>query len=483
MYDWTFGDGGTGTGATPTHVYNSTGTFDVTLTVTDNGRQTNSDSTTIQVLANDPPVADAGPARVTERGLPVLLDGTGSTDDFGIYTYSWNIPLPPFSDTFEGGVSNAIWASSGSSGIGDVIIVGASNWSNRYLFTNTTFARATEITTYTGRIFVESGGNRYVMWGLKSTNNNYHYTQMPYAIYFANNSVQIYEKGSFRGTVGGFTDNTSYDLRIDVKPVQGATYYFRETGTTTWTLLRDTTNYTDSTFRFGATIHSGTIHFDDFVGPTQSPLVSNLPSLSVTYNEVGTYTPTLTVTDHALQTNSDSTTVTVLEGNDPVADAGGPYTTNEDIPTRFNGRGTTDDFGISTYTWDFGDGTSITTRNPFADHRYTSSGTFTATLTVTDFVGHTDSDSVTVNPDPVIVAVPWRFSGGIEIQHDTFSGREVTLKAVGYSLHGPLEYTWDFGDGSAPVSGTATTPAQMRTIEAKHTWRNRAERLLSLSCG
>lgn len=33
-YAWTFGDGGTGTGKTPTHTYNTAGTFDVSLTVT-----------------------------------------------------------------------------------------------------------------------------------------------------------------------------------------------------------------------------------------------------------------------------------------------------------------------------------------------------------------------------------------------------------------------------------------------------------------
>jgi PKD repeat protein len=56
---WTFGDGGTANGQTPNHTYGVAGTFDVTLTVTDNNG--GSTPVTKQVSVTPPPVA-GGPS-------------------------------------------------------------------------------------------------------------------------------------------------------------------------------------------------------------------------------------------------------------------------------------------------------------------------------------------------------------------------------------------------------------------------------------
>jgi PKD repeat protein len=58
-YAWTFGDGGTATGATPSHTYGSAATFTVTLKVTDNGGATNSVSHTV-TTSTSVPVAFVG---------------------------------------------------------------------------------------------------------------------------------------------------------------------------------------------------------------------------------------------------------------------------------------------------------------------------------------------------------------------------------------------------------------------------------------
>jgi len=56
----------------------------------------------------------------------------------------------------------------------------------------------------------------------------------------------------------------------------------------------------------------------------------------------------------------------------------------------FDAGSSTDDYGIVSYTWDFGDGSSpVTGTGPVVTHSYTSRGTYAITLVVTDTAGQT----------------------------------------------------------------------------------------------
>jgi PKD repeat protein len=59
-YTWTFGDGTSGTGATPSHVYGSVGAYSARLTVTDNQGATDSRSKAINVIASQSAVGFVG---------------------------------------------------------------------------------------------------------------------------------------------------------------------------------------------------------------------------------------------------------------------------------------------------------------------------------------------------------------------------------------------------------------------------------------
>jgi PKD repeat protein len=114
-----------------------------------------------------------------------------------------------------------------------------------------------------------------------------------------------------------------------------------------------------------------------------------------TYEEPGTYTLTLKVTDNEDAKASNETTVVIVEGNvSPVADAGGPYQGSVGDQVEFDGTDSNDpDGNIRSYEWDFGDGGSESGEKP--DYKYEEPGTYTVTLTVEDNNGAKTSDETT----------------------------------------------------------------------------------------
>ncbi len=125
------------------------------------------------------------------------------------------------------------------------------------------------------------------------------------------------------------------------------------------------------------------------------------PSHSYTAN--GTYTATLTVTDN-LGAASAPTSVIITVANPnaaPTAVASANITTGvAPLAVTFSSTGSKDiDGTIASYSWNFGDGTSSTLASPA--HSYTTAGTYTATLVVTDNKGAPSAPaSVTIIAKP-----------------------------------------------------------------------------------
>lgn len=112
---------------------------------------------------------------------------------------------------------------------------------------------------------------------------------------------------------------------------------------------------------------------------------------SHTYAADGTYTVTLSVTDNDGGVDSSSQQVTVSTGGanaPPVAAFSYTCSARECV---FDSSESSDDYGISSYDWNFGDGNGSSSANP--SHTYASHGNYTVTLTVTDAEAASDSAS------------------------------------------------------------------------------------------
>ncbi len=151
----------------------------------------------------------------------------------------------------------------------------------------------------------------------------------------------------------------------------------------------ETVDFTDQSSDLDGTISSYSWDFGD--GSTST---NQNPSHS--YSSSGFYTVTLTITDDDGTTNALSQTVEVSANTSPKAD----FTFSPQFPlvgeTVYFSDQSTDSVGtISSYSWDFGDGS--TGSGSRVSHSYGSDGSYTVTLTVTDDDGVSSSVSKTLN--------------------------------------------------------------------------------------
>jgi len=192
------------------------------------------------------------------------------------------------------------------------------------------------------------------------------------------------------------------------------------------------------------------------------------------YTNAGTYTARLTLTDNVGQTNTATVAVNASSlastpASPPTAIISSSAATGPaPLTVSFDGSGSTaTNATLTAYNWSFGDGGSATGSK--VSHAYTTAGTYTATLTVTDSKGLTSGEigtpvivttSTVTNkaPQAVINATPTSGSAPLTV---SFDGGGSTDSDGSIS-----SYLWNFGDGS---SATGKTVSHTYTTEAAFT--------------
>lgn len=123
--------------------------------------------------------------------------------------------------------------------------------------------------------------------------------------------------------------------------------------------------------------------------------------------------------------------------------------------------GSSDDNGISSRSWSFGDGASSSSTNP--NHTYAADGSYTVTLTVTDSGGQTDSSSQTVT-----------VSSGAPIDENPTASFTNNCTDLDCSFdassssddNGISSYSWNFGDGN---TGSGVSPSHSYASDGTYT--------------
>lgn len=491
-YSWDFGDGNTGSGNPVTHSFNTSGTFDVELTITSEGC---TETTVIPVDIDPSAVVDLGPDLNICTGETAQLNNPNT---LGSGDYQWTpatdlsstvAPSPTTSTTSTITYSLTYTSNNGCSDSDD-ITVNVSNGPTANAGQDVTICENDQTTLQA------SGGTNY-SWspttGLDDPN-------------IANPVASPLTTTTYTVTVSDATNcSATDDVTITVAPApvidagldevicEGDNVQLNAVGigTYSWTptvgLSSTTVNDpiatpTVSTMYY-ATITDGnncsatdsvfveveeipTADFPDPVptcdgSPVQFNDNSSGPILTYswdfgdgqfgsgtnpthTYAAIGSYTVQLTVVSNNGCTSSATGTAQVVDGPLPyfTVTNGLEVCVNEVIQINDNSSGQ-----IVGYNWDFGDG--FTTTDLLPTHSYSTSGPFTITLQLTapDNCASTESVDILVNPNP---EAAFNANQGCENQSTTFSDQSTVT--TGFFNR----WEWDFGDGVG--SSTAEDP-------------------------
>ena len=393
-YDWSFGDGSSGSGSSESHTYSTPGSYTVEATVTDADDLSDTVTTTVSVEDDrQPPTADleCSPTSISP-GESISCDASGSTDDNQITGYEWD-----FGDgeTGFGATESHTYSSPGTYTV-EATITDADDLSD----------------TVTTTVTVENGGSHPTVDIECSPTSIEPDESISCDASGSTDDKKItgYEWDFGDGETGfGATESHTYSSpgTYTIEATVTDVDELRQTDTTTVT-VDERPSLTVGIDCSPAAIAVGESISCDASGSTDSRVseyewdfgdgeIGSGATESHTYSAPGTYTIEVTITGESGESKTETTTISVEEvPNPPTAEIEcTPTTLTVDESISCDASDSTDDDRITEYSWDFDDGDE--NRGIFESHTYDSPGYYTIELTVSDSSDMTDTETVEIN--------------------------------------------------------------------------------------
>ncbi|GJQ62206.1 MAG: hypothetical protein SCALA702_12590 [Melioribacteraceae bacterium] len=443
-YEWDFGDGQTGTGVNPAHIYKAPGEYNVSLRVTDNTDvQNNYDEDFIKVKINRVPLADAGPDEISAPGNEISFDGSNSFDTDGqIVRYVWE-----FGDgnSAEGVSVKHSYAKAGQYSV-KLKVYDDSNHESAFDVDGKVITVNSPPVPFAGTDIVAAPGNKVVISGDGSYDIDGKITEYNWELstgdYFVDPSFEYSfdSPGTYYAYLTVRDDADTYNsVKSDTVVIRVNSQPIAKAGSDIFTCENIITFDAGLSTDVDGDPLKYTWDFGDGSSPVQGLKVTH------NYKEGGNYPVTLTVDDNKKLDNSvDRSSIVVKINKAPKADAGSDMIVCAGEPNLFNASNSSDpEGGVLLYKWDFGDGETAEGMNP--TKIYNKGGVYQVKLTVEDDSGlpcNFDIDDFMVE----VVESPVANAGSDMI---VCANTEVKFDGTASKDYDGVvnAYEWDFGDG------------------------------------